>query len=412
MTTTTAPAALDFDLTQPEPIPQAGIDRAVELMRSGRLFRYGEAGAGESDDASLLEARMAGLVGRTFAVGVNSCGASLFLALRCCGVQPGDPVLVNGYTLAPVPGAIDHARAVPIVVEISDQLTIDLDDLRAKAASSGARVLLLSHMRGHIADLTRVRALCDELGLVLVEDCAHTLGATWDGRPTGTFGTVGCFSLQTFKHLNSGEGGILVTDDPDVAARAILHSGSYMLYAQHTARPDESVFAPLRGHCANYSLRMTALAAALVLPQLDELPARIARMNDSYARVERSVRDIPEVRVIERATAEGFVGSSFQFGLPDLTPDQITAVVEVAGDLGLSLKWYGERAMRGFTSRPAQWDYVPSAADVPRTEQVLATLCDLRIPPGLTAEHCDRIAQILRHAVGVATAAPASTPND
>lgn len=404
MSPSTLPGHLDFDLTQPEPIPQEGIDRAVELMRSGRLFRYGETGSSDTDDAALLETRMAQLLGRRYAVGVNSCGASLFLALRCCGVQSGDPVLVNGWTLAPVPGAIDHVGAVPIVVEIDEELLIDLADLRDKAQSLGAKVLLLSHMRGHIVDVDAVVAICEELGLLLIEDCAHTLGSSWAGRATGTFGAVGCFSLQTFKHLNAGEGGVLVTDDPQIAARAILHSGSYMLYAQHSARPQLEVFEPLRGMCANYSLRMTALAAALTLPQLDRLPARIEAMNRSYRQLEAGCREIAGVRIIERAGDEDYVGSSFQFALPNLTYEQLAAVIATAAEFGLNVKWYGERAMRGFTSRPEQWSYIQSARDVPRTDAMLSTVCDLRVPPGLEVAHCEQIIDILRHAIATATA--------
>ena len=81
-------------------------------------------------------------------------------------------------------------------------------------------MLLLSHMRGHVADMGRVVDLGARHGLALVEDCAHTMGAGWDGWPTGTFGAVGCFSLQSYKHANAGEGGLLVTDDDDIAARA------------------------------------------------------------------------------------------------------------------------------------------------------------------------------------------------
>ncbi|MGL5139432.1 MAG: DegT/DnrJ/EryC1/StrS family aminotransferase, partial [Beijerinckiaceae bacterium] len=105
------------DLTEPEPIPEAGIQRAVELMRSGRLFRYGEMGADQLD-VSLLEQEFAAFAGRRFCVAVNSGGGALFLALKVAGVQPGDPVLVNGYTLAPVPGAILHAAARPVIVAI------------------------------------------------------------------------------------------------------------------------------------------------------------------------------------------------------------------------------------------------------------------------------------------------------
>ena len=122
----------------------------------------------------------------------------------------------------------------------------------------------------------------DALGLVVVEDCAHTMGATWRGRPTGTFGAVGCFSTQSFKHVNSGEGGLLATDDEDVAARAVLLSGSYMLYAQHGAAPPDEVVERHRFTTPNLSMRMSALAAAVVRPQLALLDERAALWNARY----------------------------------------------------------------------------------------------------------------------------------
>ena len=175
---------LSRDLTEPEPIPEAGIARANELMRSGRLFRYGEQGAdsptcpGWSRNSRPWSA--AGIVSRSIRAGPRS-----FLALKVLGVAPGDPVLVNGFTLAPVPGAILHAGAKPVVVGIGADLKIDVEDLRRKAGASGARVLLLSHMRGHLADMDAVMAVCEEFGLRLVEDCAHALCATWAGRTIG-----------------------------------------------------------------------------------------------------------------------------------------------------------------------------------------------------------------------------------
>lgn len=392
-----------LDLTKPEPVPQQGIDRAVELMNSGRLFRYGETAPGELSDASLLEQRVAQRLGRKFAIGVNSCGAALFLALKSSGVGHGDKVLVNGYTLAPVPGAIDHAGAVPVVVEVNENLTIDLEDLERKASQSGARTLLLSHMRGHISDMEQVAARCEELGLVLIEDCAHTLGASWNGKPTGTFGTAACFSLQTFKHINSGEGGVIVTDDEDLAARAILFSGSYMLYEQHTARPTASVFEKHRGNTPNYSLRMTALAAALALPQLELMPERAGRMNASYRSLEHLLAEIDGVQLIHRAPKEEFIGSSLQFRLPGLNAEQIAKFVAICQERGLGLKWFGQPRMEGFTSRPSQWEYVEDSAGAPETEELLATLCDIRIPPAMNEAHCRQGAEVIAHALRMVT---------
>ena len=128
------------DLSTPDPIPEAGIEAAVRLMRDGRLFRYGE-DRGSIAEAALLEEEFAQYMGAKFALGVNSGGCALFIALKAAGVEPGDPVLVNAFTLAPVPGAIAHAGGRAVLVDITESYLIDLDDLERKAAASGARVL-------------------------------------------------------------------------------------------------------------------------------------------------------------------------------------------------------------------------------------------------------------------------------
>ena len=141
--------------TQQEAIPEDGIARAVEIMRSGRLHRYNLV-AGEANEASLLEQEYATWQEVDYCIAVTSGGYAIQLAMRVCGVKPSDKVLANAYTLAPVPGAIHNVGGVPVLVDIDDNYHIDLDDLDAKAASSGAKYLLLSHMRGHIADMDRV----------------------------------------------------------------------------------------------------------------------------------------------------------------------------------------------------------------------------------------------------------------
>ena len=164
------------DLSTPEPIPEEAIERAGALMRSGRLHRYGEQGSGYPEP-SLLEQDYAAYVGSKYCVAVSSCGAAMFIALKALGVKPGDKVLTSTFTLAPVPGAIAHAGAEAVLIETSADYMTDMVDLERKAATSGAKVFLLSHMRGHIADLQSVQAICDKHGIVIIEDCAHTMGA-------------------------------------------------------------------------------------------------------------------------------------------------------------------------------------------------------------------------------------------
>jgi len=396
------------DLTEPEPIPEAGIARACELMRSGRLFRYGEMGA-DQNDVALLEQEFAAFVGRRYCVAVNSGGAALCLALKVLDLQLGEPVLVNGFTLAPVPGAILHAGGRPVLVEVGPDYVIDCEDLRAKARASGARILLLSHMRGHIADMDAVMAACDELGLLLVEDCAHALCAAWGGRAIGTFGAAAAFSAQTYKHLNAGEGGFLVLDDDDRIARAILHSGSYMLHAQHRSAPPAEVIAAWEERTPNFSMRMTALAAALLRPQLHDLPRRAARWNAIHDRIGAAIARSQHVRLPPRSPKERYGATSVQFSLLGFDDAEIAAVLDRCAARGLPIKWFGAGRQRGFTSAPRHWRYAGEQGPMAQTHAILAGLCDIRTPLSLTDEDCDLVADILREAIETVVSARAET---
>ncbi len=382
--------------TQQEPIPEAGIAAALDVLGHGRLHRYNTA-PGELSQAALLEQDVAALTGARYALAVASGGYALGCALRAVGVGPGDRVLTNAFTLAPVPGAIASVGAIPVLVEVTEALVIDLDDLAQKLGE--ARVLLVSHMRGHICDMDRLMALCDSAGVTVIEDCAHTMGAAWNGVPSGRHGAVGCYSTQTYKHVNSGEGGFLVTDDAEIAARAILLSGSYMLYERHGAAPPPEVFERVRYDIPNISGRMDNLRAAILRPQLAALPEQIARWNARYAQVETGLRATPGLALVDRPEAESFVGSSFQFLLPGWTPERIRELIKRCADRGVELKWFGAPEPAAFTSRYDSWRYAPSAP-LPATDRVLAGLVDMRLPLTFDLDDCAQIARIIRAEVG------------
>ena len=386
--------AIELDFTSPPPIPAAGAQRANELLKSGRLFRYGETGAGELDVAE-LEAAFARLVGRRYCIAFNSCGASLAASLMAVGVGSGEPVLMNAFTLAPVPGAIVHVGGDPVFVGITPDYEIDLDDLRSAARRSRARVLLLSHMRGHITDMDRLMEVAADFDLTVIEDCAHTMGAGWGGRPSGTFGAVGCFSTQTFKHVNSGEGGLLVTDDDEVAAKAILLSGSYMLHAQHGTPPPPEAIERHRYTTPNLSMRMSALAAAIARPQLDLLEPRAALWNERYGRLAEFLDADPMIRVPPRRADEEYVASSIQFSVDGLETSAMTAWLALAADHGVHVKWFGQPEPVGFTSRFDHWRYA-SEQTLHTTATVLQGLCDMRIPLSMSLDDCEVVAEIIR----------------
>jgi dTDP-4-amino-4,6-dideoxygalactose transaminase len=381
--------------TQQESIPEAGIEAAVRVMRHGRLHRYNTVGD-EVAEAAMLEQEFAALVGAKYCLAVASGGYAMATALRAIGVKPGDRVLSNAFTLAPVPGAIASLGAVPVFVGVTEDLTIDLDDLDAKGGQ--ARVLLLSHMRGHICDMDALMAICDRHGIQVVEDCAHTMGAAWNGVPSGRHGVVGCYSCQTYKHVNAGEGGLLVTDDADVAARAVMLSGSYMLYERHLAAPPAEVFEELRYTTPNISGRMDNLRAAILRPQLAALETQCARWNARYKVLEDGVRGTPGLKVVERAEVERIVGSSFQFLLLDWDVAKLQAVIKRCAARGVELKWFGAPEPTAFTSKYDSWRYAASEA-MPATDRVLAGIVDMRVPLTFSTDDCALIARIIRSEV-------------
>ena len=380
--------------TQQEPIPDEGIEAALAVLRHGRLHRYNTA-PGEIAETALLEEEFAALTGARYCLAVASGGYAMACALRAVGVKAGDAVLSNAFTLAPVPGAIASIGARPVFVEVTEDLTIDLSHLDAQARASGAQVLLLSHMRGHVCDMEALMALCDGLGVTVIEDCAHTMGATWRGVPSGRHGKVGAYSMQTYKHINSGEGGFLVTDDAGVAARAVLLSGSYMLYARHRAAPPPEAFEGIRLDTPNISGRMDNLRAAILRPQLPLLADRVGRWGALYRTLEDGLADVPGLRLIPRPGHEVYVGSSFQFLLPDWTPGRIKALIARCAARGVELKWFGADDPVAFTSRYDHWRYA-DPTPLPQTDRVLAGLIDMRVPLTFTPDDCALIARIIR----------------
>ncbi|PYF12775.1 dTDP-4-amino-4,6-dideoxygalactose transaminase [Rhodobacter viridis] len=381
------------NFTQQEPIDEAAIAVAVAVLRSGRLHRYNVA-AGEIGETAALELEFAAFTGARYCLAVASGGYAMGCALRAAGVGPGDRVLTNAFTLAPVPGAIAALGAEPVFVEVTEDLVIDLQDLEAKAKTAGARVLLLSHMRGHICDMDRLMEIATAAGLLVIEDCAHTMGASWRGVASGRHGAVGCYSTQTYKHMNSGEGGLIVSDDPVLMAKMILLSGSYMLYPRHAAAPPAEVFETLKYDTPNVSGRMDNLRAAILRPQIPTLPDRIFRWNGLYRALEAGLSATPGLRVIDRPQAEAFVGSSFQFLLPGWAGDRILALVTTCAARGVELKWFGAAEPVAFTSRHQSWRYVP-AQPLPRTDAVLGGLLDLRLPLTFSEADAALIARIV-----------------
>lgn len=384
--------------TQQEPIPDAAIKAANAVLQHGRLHRYNTSGD-EIAETALLEEEFAAQTGAKFCLACASGGYAMTTALRACGVGHGDKVLTNAFTLAPVPGAIAAVGGVPVFVGVTEDLLIDLDDLAAKIDQ--AKVLLLSHMRGHICNMRKLMQICDAAGVTVIEDCAHTMGASWGGIPSGRWGKFGCYSTQTYKHVNSGEGGLLISDDTERMARAIMLSGSYMLFERHRAAPPPEAFSQLKYETPNISGRMDNLRAAILRPQLADLATQAKRWNDRYNVMEQGLADTTGLKLPVRVTEEAFVASSFQFLLLDWDKDAVQQVIKRCAAHGVELKWFGGAEPAGFTSRYDSWRYAPSDP-MPASDRVLAGIIDMRLPLTFTLGDCAMIARIIRAEVQAA----------
>ena len=393
----------DKSFTQQEPIPEQAIAAAVEVMRSGRLHRYNVNSDEETSCTAALESAFARYQSVDHCIACASGGSAMQLAMRAAGVQAGDTVLSNAFTLSPVPGAIVAVGGTPLLVETTHDLVIDLEDLERRAIESRARFLLLSHMRGHIVDMHAIATLCDQLGLLMIEDCAHTMGATFDGKRSGTHGAVGCFSTQTYKHINSGEGGFVTTDDPEIASRLILMSGSYMLYARHRAAPDAKFVEAQRMTMPNLSGRMDELRASILQTQLDGLDDNVSRWNERERVLVESIEDLAGVALPAAHPLANEVRSSLQFRIPGKNREFMRDLLDRCAARGVELKWFGDDVPRGYTSHYSHWEYMTSDK-LPRTDAVLATLLDMRIPLSFSVDDCRMLGTILREELATGTA--------
>ena len=385
--------AFSRPFTQQEPINQEAIDAATQVLKSGRLHRYNTI-EDELSEASLLEEEYAAYQDSKYCLACASGGYAMSVALKAAGLKPGESVLTNTFTLAPVPGSISNAGGNPIFVEITKDLVLDLDDLSRKVSESKARFLLVSHMRGHLVDMDKLMQIVNENNLILVEDCAHTMGAQWKDKRSGNFGLAGCFSTQTYKHLNSGEGGLLTSNDEEFMARAIIYSGSYMLYERHGAAPSSKVFEEIRLETPNYSGRMDNLRASILRPQLKNLEKNINRWNERYRTVESELKEINGIEVPVRFEEEKYVGSSIQFRIPGISKSDAELFVKKNKELGVELKWFGNDDPSGFTSNHKSWKYV-SRQRLNVSDKILSGLFDLRLPLTFSIDDCKHISKII-----------------
>jgi len=389
---------LDKSLKLSDPVPEAGVERAVEIMRNGGMFRFDNP-EGVEDEVSKAEVEIAEYMDFKYAVAMNSCGSCIFLALKAIGVQPGDKVLSNAFTFTAVPSAIVHAGGEPVYVDCEDNYVLDLENLEAKMISSGAKWLVVSHMRGKLSDMDAIVDLCKKYNVRMIEDCAHSLGVLWNGVHSGHHGEIACISSQSYKMLNSGEGGFALSNDDHLAAKLIMYTGAYeRLYKKHTLRPADEVFESIKAEQIppNYSLRMTQLCAAVIRPQILSLEKRVDIYDRRYKQVEAQLNEIPHIYVPKQLPQVRPVCDTIQFNLVDMTDAQIDAFLKETNAHGVQLSIFGAKEnARNFRN----WTYGPVPEDLQKTEKIIQTAVDCRLPMQFEDKDFDVMSQVIKESM-------------
>ena len=372
-----------------EAIPDAARAEIDALLASGDLFRY----TAETDSpVAKLEREFAAFMGVPFALAVNSCSSALFLSLKALGIEPGGKVLTPAFTFAAVPSAIVHAGCEPVLVEVAENYRIDVDDFEAKL-SADVKAVMISHMRGHTSDMDAIMALCDAREVPVIEDAAHSLGTLWSDRRIGTIGRIGCFSFQSFKLMNSGEGGMLTTHDPNIIARAVIMSGAYEYnWKKHPVAHDW--FGYWQNKLPLYNMRMNNLSAAVARPQIPEVPRRVrdGRANHDY--VAAILNSSPWLHVPPPLDKELRAPDSIQFNLRGFDSDEdAKAFRQLAKEKGVALEIFGlsEDNARAYWN----WRFMGPQPKLPQTRAMLMRACDVRLPARLNRDELDFVATAL-----------------
>ena len=401
----------------PNPIPNEGIENAVSLMKNGMLYRYGHIDSdinfdspdsphAEHSEVSKLELDLGQYTGHKYVVAVNSCGSAMFIALKAMGIQPGEKVFTNAFTFTAVPSSIVHANGIPVYVECNDQYVIDIEHFEKQITENPyVKYFILSHMRGHVAELDKIQALCDKHGIRLIEDCAHGLGKRWDPDNSSESGFVGhhceiaCYSAQSHKMLNSGEGGFIATNDEKLAAYCILAAGSYEnLYKKHLARPmDDALFENIKLDVPNFSLRMNSLTAAILRPQIALIDERIASYKNKHNRIVEILSEIECFNIPQPVDASDHVGDSLQFNLVDFDREHVEEFVSRCAEKGVKIQIFGlDDNARDFRNWKYSFDAMP---DMDKTADIISCACDLRLPITFTMEDIELLGSIITEVI-------------
>ncbi|MHB9054311.1 MAG: DegT/DnrJ/EryC1/StrS family aminotransferase [Thermoleophilia bacterium] len=364
----------------------AAEERAViEVLRSGWLAR--------GRKTAEFEEMFADFVGARHAIALNSCTAGLHLALLCAGIGPGAEVITTPFTFAATANVILHTGAKVVFADI-DPASLNLDPAQVgNLITTRTRALLPVHFGGQPCDMTRIRGLARRHGLAVIEDAAHALGASFDNRPIGSLSDFTAFSFYATKNITTGEGGMLTTNNDDLASRArvlSLHGMSVDSW-QRYGRSGHSYYEVQE---PGFKYNMFDLQAALGVEQLKRCDEMTARRRELAALYDRELADCPFVELLRSPSCNEDAHHLYVVRLRlerlRLDRDGIAGAMENQ-NIGVSVHF---RALHLHPYYRKQYGFNP--ADFPIANEMSDRVLSLPLYPSLTDEGATRVASVLR----------------
>ncbi len=366
-------------------VPEQDVQAVLDCLESGWLTM--------GPRTKAFEQALSDFVGTPHAVTVSSGTAALHLACLAAGIGPGDEVIVPAFTFVASAAAPRYVGAEPVLCDVrsAHDFNIDPDDV-ARRITPRTRAIVAVHFCGYPADVAALRALCDEHGLILIEDCAQAIGAQVDadGRQVGTVGELGAFSFFSKKQLCVGEGGMVTSADEQLAERV-------QLFRSHAMT--SSTWDRHRGHDPAYDVVDIGFNYRLDEPRAALGLSRLARLADSIASRRATVRAYRErlagVDGIELPFREEAVERASHFAFPVLLADRQTRdrFRDELKANGIQTTWYP--ALHTFT------EYRRFAPDdgLPHASEVADRHCALPLSSSTTEAEVEMVVEAVRAAL-------------
>jgi len=256
---------------------QKEIDAAIkEVLNGGDLIMR--------QQLQDFETNLASFVGVDYAIGLNSGTDALLLSLLAAGISPGDEVITVAHTFVASVAAIIHCGAKPVLIDVADDFNMDIDKLEP-AITPQTRAIMPVHLNGRLCDMARLMTIARKHNLVVIEDAAQALGASFEKQNAGTFGLTGCFSFYPAKILGAfGDGGALVTNSKEIDDKVRLLRD----HGQERATGD------ILGY--GFNSRLDNMQAALLYVKLRHLPQWISRRRELAARYEQGLSAVTQIK--------------------------------------------------------------------------------------------------------------------